>query len=205
MARGPGIERSIHLGSLRKSKGSRPPRPGASDTRHGGSMNEVRLDDLAKSLATNRISRWQAIKTLCSGLMLTGSLGALAATPAGAETGAPCPECGTCKRLIIDSDSGTVRIGTKACSADCAAASICTQANRRGTHYLKLKRFLIDRGFAPAVFSQSDFSPSRVKHIAIEVSETEQELNWYFGAGQSTKAPGRLPYFVTARAQLIGS
>ena len=77
-------------------------------------MNEVLLDDLAKSLATYRISRWQAIKTFCSGLLLTGSLGALAATPAGAEAGAPCPECGTCRRLIMDSDSGTVRIGTKA-------------------------------------------------------------------------------------------
>ena len=56
-------------------------------------MNEGRFDELALGLATNRLSRGQVLKSLASGLLLAGPLGALARSrPASAQTTDGCTE-----------------------------------------------------------------------------------------------------------------
>jgi hypothetical protein len=49
-------------------------------------MNEGRFDELARGLATNRLSRGQVLKSFAAGLLLAGPLGGLLSKPAVAQT-----------------------------------------------------------------------------------------------------------------------
>src|SRR5215217_3634733 len=58
-------------------------------------MNEEQFDELARALTTNRLSRWQVLKSFAAGVLLAGPLGALWHSPAsaqqsGTDTGVPC-------------------------------------------------------------------------------------------------------------------
>src|SRR5215217_9753816 len=58
-------------------------------------MNQEHFDELARALTTNRLSRWQVLKSFAAGVLLAGPLGALRHSPASAQqsgtaTGVPC-------------------------------------------------------------------------------------------------------------------
>jgi hypothetical protein len=99
---------------------------------------QERFDELAKGLATNRLSRGRVIKSFAVGLLLTGPLGALWGREASAQQPGTCSVASRCPNkeycsadkscICVQSAEGDIRCGeipscaAKLCqsSADCA-------------------------------------------------------------------------------------
>jgi hypothetical protein len=98
-----------------------------------------RFDELAKGLATNRLSRGRVIKSFVAGVLLAGPLGALWNSPASAQQSGTCSVASRCPKkeycsadqgcICVQSAEGDIRCGkiptscnVKLCqtSADCA-------------------------------------------------------------------------------------
>jgi hypothetical protein len=114
-------------------------------------MNQERFDDLAAGLANNSLSRRQVLKSLATGLLLSGPLGALWAKPASA---ARCPTCGECTEVSINTASNTVKQAKCTGAIECTAESLCQQANKKA-RYRKLERYLKNKGFKASAAPQA--------------------------------------------------
>jgi hypothetical protein len=101
-------------------------------------FDQERFDELAKGLATNRLSRRQVLKNFAAGLLLAGPLGALWGREASAQQPGTCSMASRCPNkeycsadqscVCIESTEGDIRCGkipscgVRQCqtSADCA-------------------------------------------------------------------------------------
>jgi hypothetical protein len=101
-------------------------------------FDQERFDELAKGLATNRLSRRQVLKNFAAGMLLAGPLGALWGREGSAQQPAPCSVASRCPKkeycsadqscICVQSAEGDIRCGkipscaAKLCqsSADCA-------------------------------------------------------------------------------------
>jgi hypothetical protein len=61
-------------------------------------FDQKRFDELAKGLATNRLSRGQVIKSFAAGMLLAGPLGALWHSPASAQQTGTCSVASRCPK-----------------------------------------------------------------------------------------------------------
>jgi hypothetical protein len=107
-------------------------------------MNSERFDDLARGLATSRLSRRQVLKGLLASAGVSLFSAVAAACGKQRTSSPPCPECGKCTQGTFDSSNDSFT--QEDCASPCAAAELCKQATG-DDNYQKLWRYLMDEGY----------------------------------------------------------